>query len=172
MKRLGDFLSQLGPPLRDLDVGPLERVAAGWDVTFPPDFLEVLTAYGDAVVSGQIRLLGPRTLERAGVYFGPAMLPSLGEERIPELLPVPGGLLLWATTPDGDYLCLRQDGSRWLVSTYDGQNLQWTHTQDEFSDWLYAGLVGDPKYAIFPPWPAARPHALSLLGSDPFGASA
>lgn len=83
MKRLGDFLSQLGPPLRDLDTEPLERVAAGWGVSFPSDLLEVLTAYGDAVVSGQIRLLGPRTLERAGVYFGPAMLPSLGEVCLP-----------------------------------------------------------------------------------------
>jgi hypothetical protein len=147
-------------------------VAAGWGVTFPLDLLEILTAYGDAVVSGQIRLLGPQTLERAGTYFAPMVLPSLGEERRPDLLPVLGGLLLWATTPDGDYLCLRQDSaSRWLVSAYDGQNLYWTHTQDEFSDWLYAGLVGEPKFAIFPPWPSARPHDLNLLGPDPFGAA-
>jgi hypothetical protein len=173
MRRLNEFFSQLGPPLRDLDTSPLERVAADWGVTFPPDLLEVLTAYGDAVISGQIFLLGPRTLRQAGIQFGPLMLSSLGEQQCPELLPVPGGFLLWATTPDDDSLCLRQDGeSGWLVSFYDGQNLQWIHTQENFSDWLYAGLVGEPKYAIFPPWPAERPHVVSLLGPDPFGADA
>ncbi len=58
-----------------------------------------------------------------------------------------------------------------VLSAYgdDGQNLCWTHTEDEFSDWLLGGLVGNPKYYVLPPWPARHPHRVVPLGPDPFG---
>jgi hypothetical protein len=113
----------------------LEQVASSWGIVLPPDVLEILSAYGDSIISDQIVLYGPRTLAAAGAYFGPRLMKGLDDEDGPEALPRPGGLLLWATTPDGDQFCLRNHGeSRWTVSIYDGQNLQWTDAEDEFSN--------------------------------------
>jgi hypothetical protein len=70
VKRLGDFLQQLGPPPREPDTSALEQLAANWGVTIPGDVLQVLSAYGDSVIAGQIQLLGPRTLARAALGTG------------------------------------------------------------------------------------------------------
>jgi hypothetical protein len=161
---LVEFEAQLGAPVNGVDTHVLEQVARDWGVVLPTDVLEVLSAYGDSIISDQIVLHGPRTLSAAGACFGSRLSKGLDDEDGPEALPRPGGLLLWATTPDGDEFCLRDQGDgKWTVSIYDGENLQWTHTEDEFSDWLLGGLVGKPRYRVLPPWPARRPHRVVPL---------
>lgn len=172
MTQLDEFAAQLGAPAGAVNTRVLEQVARGWGILLPQDVLEVLSAYGDSIISDQIVLYGPRTLAAAGANFGPRLMPGLDDQDGPEALPRPGGLLLWATTPNGDQFCLRKhDESRWTVSIYDGQNLCWTHTEDEFSDWLLGGLVGNPKYYVLPPWPAQPPHQAVPVGPDPFGSA-
>ena len=173
MTALDDFVAQLGTPLRTQGTSALEQVADAWQVVLPRNVIDVLTAYGDSVIADQIYLYGPQTLANAGTYAGARLLPSLDDAAALEALPRPGGLLLWASTADGDSFCLRDRGdSRWTVSYCDGQNLRWVHTEEEFSDWLLGGLIGDPKYDVLPPWPRRRPHRVAPFSADPFEAEA
>jgi hypothetical protein len=79
VRQLEEFSSQLGVPAGAVDTRELEQVARDWGIVLPQDVLEVLSAFGDSIISDQIVLYGPRTLATVGAYFGARLMPGLDD---------------------------------------------------------------------------------------------
>lgn len=168
MRTLQEFVPLLGAPLREADTREFEALGRRWGVDLPVDLLTVLSSYGDAVIASQIVLAGPRTLGLWGEELGPNLPAGMDDESAPKCLPQPGGLLLWGTTYDNDYLCLQGGASaEWTVTTYNGEHYRWEQTAMCFSDWFYDAVVGD-SVEIFPRWGEHRPLPVAEVGAQEF----
>ena len=99
VRQLGEFAAQLGATVGAVDTRVLERVAHDWGIVLPQEVLEVLSAYGDSIISDQIVLHGPRTLAAAGAYRGPRLTPGLEDHDEPEALPQPAASSCWPPPP-------------------------------------------------------------------------
>lgn len=169
MHTLGDFRSLLGQPLRDPEPTALDAVMAEWGVNPPREFLRMLTAYGDAEISGFVVLFGPKLLAKASGLFGPWLHDwETSKDSVP-LLPIEHGMILFGHTIEGDKLCLRpQKDARWTVSVSLRNWFEWRHSDKEFADWLYDALSGESETDWLPEW-GPMPHTITQLEADAFG---
>ena len=170
MKVLEDFVQLIGGPLRSVADARLELLARRWDVVFPPDMVQILTAYGDSIVAGELTLFGPGTLERMSSYREGGLFPLGLDDANPRLaFPQPGGLLQWGMGSAGDIFSLRLDGQGdWVVSTYDQLAFEWIDYDLGFSDWLYSALSGESEFDILPPLGEKWPLSIIPLDLEKF----
>ncbi|WP_181802246.1 hypothetical protein [Streptomyces shenzhenensis] len=147
------LLSLLGPPVRSGEERLIETVAKEWGVEFPPDFISVAGAYGDALICEYLFFCGARNLRSYAAGMGRKLEAS---RTVPHLvLPSPGGALVWGNTVEGDQLFLvhRGDG-RWTVSAFRRGWADWYDTDLEFGEWFPRMLAGEIETDWMPEWPA------------------
>jgi hypothetical protein len=107
----------------------------------------------------QLSLPGSERPHRKACFYG---------RRIAAILPVPGGLLLWGSTVEGDMLCLKPgEGGRWTVSVSVGDWFKWLDYDLDFSDWLHFALTSQSEEWL-PEW-EPLPHTVVEQGPNPFG---
>lgn len=167
MRTLGEFSRLLGPPLRDPSPFVFDRTIERWNVGPPREFLEILAAYGDSEIGRFVILYGPGRLDGAGAYFGPYLHDwETGQDNVP-VLPVERGMILWAHTIESDQLCLRhRDDGRWTVSVSLRNWYEWRHSNDDFTDWLYAALSGASETDWLPEWDSL-PLGVKDISAEP-----
>lgn len=167
VKAADEFVPLLGPPIRSGSEGLL-RLAQRWDVEFPVDMVDVLSAYGDCEVDGHLNLYGPATLEKMSTYRPDGLYPPTLDDADPRpVFPRPAGLLEWATSCTGDAFCLRRHaGGLWTVSTYDNLVYEWTDYELGLSDWLHAALSTERPFDILPPIDDELPLTIKPLDID------
>lgn len=169
MRAVSDFGHVLGVPLRVDNTSELRALGDRWNVELPSDFLETLTAYGDALYSDYMRLYGPETLGFVG-SFSESVTDWRSDEYGAEvdLLPERGGLLLWGDTVEGDMLCLERVRSGWRVVVSSKCTASWYEYDEDFSDWLYGAMTGTIATEWLPEWDP-MPHSVRKFGRLPFG---
>ncbi|MEE1755708.1 SMI1/KNR4 family protein [Streptomyces sp. SP18CS02] len=149
---LGEISALLGEPRFNWsDPAPWTALERELGLEFPPDFREIVDAYGSIEVNQQLYLCHP-----AG-----HLLHSLGEsirgdlelwrdEDMAEFLPGPvgagpGELMPVATATTGEAIFLRvpdEPASPWRVVVQEFDSPAWTLYEMTFGDWLLAYLRG------------------------------
>jgi hypothetical protein len=166
-----DFLPILGSRVRNDGQSELAALAGQWNLELPAGFIQLTAAYGDAMYSGYLRIYGPRTLGFVGSFYGSVTDwdsdDLFGET---DLLPEPGGILLWGDTVEGDMLCLENNLGDWRVAVSSKCIGSWKRYNLDFSDWLYGALRGDIATDWLPEW-NTLPHSVSIFGPNPFGST-
>lgn len=172
MRDLEDFRPLLGEPLRADGEAELTRLEEYWEIRLPLDFRLILAAYGDAVWEEYFQVSGPRSLGHMASFESVADWDEGGEI---DLLPEDGGLLLWASTVEGDMLCLEKVVDRWRVLVSSKAVGRIVRHDLDFSDWLYAALTGQVDTDWLPiieqyPLSVKQYGKLLDLGDGPAGA--
>jgi hypothetical protein len=164
-----DLLPIIGRPLRVDRSERLEALGNHWEIDLPHDFIEIAEAYGDAIYSDYLRIYGPRTLGFAGGFIESVTdWGGIGFDAEVDLLPVSGGLLLWADTVEGDMLCLEGAKGSWRVAVSSKVLGSWRRYDMDFSDWVYGAFSGEIATDWLPVWDSL-PHPVKEFGDLPFG---
>ncbi|MFJ9808723.1 SMI1/KNR4 family protein [Streptomyces sp. NPDC101158] len=152
MATLSQIQALLGEPRFNWsDPTPWNELRQEFGIEFPPDFREIVDAYGSITINGQLYLEHP-----AG-----HLLHSLGktirgdldlwrEEDMAELLPGPvgadpGALMPVASAVTGEWIFLRvpdDASSPWRVVVQEMDSPAWTLYEMTFGEWLLAYLKG------------------------------
>ncbi|GAA2149930.1 hypothetical protein GCM10009760_43690 [Kitasatospora kazusensis] len=126
---------------------------AGWQAIeavageLPADYKEFAAAYGPGVIGKFLCLLHPQSREPTMVDMIAAMGPLyqvLVPHKIPyELYPHRRGMVLWATTYEGDscFLIPRPDGT-WGIGVWFRQWAQWEEYDQDVPGWLASQVTG------------------------------
>jgi hypothetical protein len=133
-------------------VGDVSGVLADWNAAAPAEYVEFANNYGDAMLHGYIFFAGAKSLARLAHGIGRDLEAS---DSIPgDVLPTPGGMLLWGNTIEGDQLFLVQRGtSRWTVSAWLRQWAEWYESELTIIDWLKTAFDNEQSPKWLPVWP-------------------
>jgi hypothetical protein len=149
-------LFRLAPP-------PAEPMRADWDevehdlgLRLPTDYKGLVDRYGDYEFGVFLRLLDPRTLAPTAREILDDEIPLRTEwpHQYPYLFhPEPGGLLGWATSRNGDWLCWLTDGDSgaWPVILWQRRPM-WHHRHEvRATGFLHGWLTGRITTLVLPP---------------------
>jgi SMI1-KNR4 cell-wall len=164
MTALDDLVALVPPPSAPANATG-DWTALG--IALPSDYRELITRYGSGEFSDEVALLppfGPCTLLDYGVGLldGDRELRADEEATDPEdypypLYPEPGGLLIWATTANGERLCWLTAGEpdEWKVVAWDPKAFEYEEHEPGAVGFLVSWLSGRLESEILPP-PEAR----------------
>ncbi|MEJ3744763.1 SMI1/KNR4 family protein [Actinomycetes bacterium KLBMP 9797] len=163
-------MSQQLPKLVRLVPPPAEPARPDWDeverdlrLRLPTDYKGLVDRYGDREFGGFLRLLDPRVLALTAREILDDEAP-LREQEDPAQYPYPfhpepGGLLGWATTHNGDWLCWLTAGEpdAWPVVVWQRRPM-WYHRHEAGAvGFLYGWLTGRVTSLVPPRGPRLTP---------------
>jgi len=144
---VADLEDCFGPARGHSGVGAWQAIEAVAG-ELPADYKEFVAAYGPGVIGNFLCVLHPQSHEPTMVDMLAAMGPLyqvLVPHKIPYgLYPRERGMLLWATTHEGDgcFLIPRPDGT-WGIGVWFRQWAQWEEYDQGVPGWLVSQATGD-----------------------------
>lgn len=130
----------------------MDKVSQEFNVTLPSDAVEVLSVYGDLLISDFLFLYGPQFAVEKGLWMSEFVRD--GHATIPHLvLPSEGGMFFFGHTVEGDSLFLEHRSGGWKVSAFRRNWADWWESDLTLVDWLVGVFEGRVATDWMPEWP-------------------